>query len=171
MGSSPVIGCMNLGECYLFLRNGFRSQGGDAMLKRIFGLLLKLFAICLGLLAGAILSTWIEFYREGCLLLPYGLVLIFYFGLVFIQFFVLAVVRLGINKIFNLRLGHSTVRYFVIAFLYSAGYGVIGDFIPYGISDNGIVMFVLFPVSFFSAIVAVEILLLYISRNKNIRRT
>jgi len=152
---------MNVGEFYLFLRNGFRSQGGDAMLKRMFGLLLRLFAVCMGLLAGVA----VEICRADCLLVPYGLVLIFFFGVVFVQFSVFAGVRLVINKIFNLRLRQGAVRYFLIAFVYSIGYGIIADFVPYRIADNGLVMFVVLPALVFSAIVAVEVLLLRF-RNK-----
>ena len=158
MGSSPVIGCMNFGEFCHFIRNRFRSQGGDTMVKRMLGLLLRLFVICLGLLIGVIFFTGVEVGRGDCLV-PYGLVLIFGFGLVFIQFFVLAIVRLVINKIFNLHLGQGVIRYFLIAFVYSVGYGVIVDFVSYKIIDNDFVMLGIIPILVFLAIVAVEMLL------------
>jgi hypothetical protein len=158
-GSNPSIGFMSAGETYLFLRNGFKSQGGDAMLKKMFLLLIRLFTICLGLSAGVVLVLQISIYKEGCLLMPYGLVFIFFFGLVFVQFLIFAGIRLGIIKIFKLRLGHGIVGYFIIALLYSLGYGIIADWIPYKVIDNDLVFLAVLPFFVFSVMLFVEVLL------------
>ena len=128
------------------------------MVRRMLGLLLRLLVICLGLLIGVIFFTGIEMGRGDCIV-PCGLVTIFLFGLVFTQFLVFVGVRMGIKKIFNLRLGQGVIRYFLIAIVYSVGYLVIIDFVSYKIIDNYFVMFGIIPILFFFMIVAVEMLL------------
>lgn len=141
------------------------------MLKLMFGLLLRLFGICLGLFAGVVFFIWFTIFREGTgdLFVPLGLVLIFWFVIIFIQFLIFAGIRLVVSKIFKLNLRHGTVRYFVIAFLYSAGYGAVIDFIPNRIGDNApvvLVVFLVFPILVFSVIVSAEVLLLKLRNRK-----